>query len=131
MLLGAYLYPYDEDSGISEQSYSGENSPILLSPLPSPNVQSLHESYGCITCVSLINLSCYPSPPQPQYFTYPSSEVPVSIQPAAPASNVLEQLKHVPNRSYSAHTPVGRLIKWTLPPPSVPFAPLPGWEPMP
>jgi hypothetical protein len=74
----------------------------------------------------------YPVVPYYIYPVYPS-DIPLAISP------VFDQYIKEENVELTIQTPaivntnlsVGRLIKWTLPPPTVPFYPLPDWDPMP
>lgn len=116
----------NNDSGYSDGG-SGLNSPTShlssptcqLSPPPSP----LQNQSDCVRFV-------YVQPLVPYFF------IPVPLYPSPPAAItekhfIQEPYLPSPQPDINQQPLISRLIKWSLPPPTIPFIPLPGWEPMP
>lgn len=128
------MIPYDEaiDSGYGS---SGQNSPCPLSPPPCSRqsiTNSFREPISFVAYFPIYNMQCLLNQPQqPQCFAFPPCDYPIEVQPTSPQPALLEHVKLVPNQAPLINVPVGRLIKWTLPPPSAPHIPLHGWVPMP
>lgn len=110
------------DSGYSDVSgLSSPTSPCQLSPPPSPLRQNQSDAvpfvyYHPIVQYLLIPVPLYPSEPPAVVEQKPFIQEPYLPSPQ-------------PDVGQQSHA--CRLIKWSLPPPTVPFVPLPGWEPMP
>ncbi|EFX74090.1 hypothetical protein DAPPUDRAFT_252145 [Daphnia pulex] len=114
----------DIDSGYSDgySDVSGESSPSPQSPR-SPPLSPVSDG---------VRFVYYPVVP---YYIIPvyRSDIPLAISPA------FDQYSEEENVDFSIQTPsfassspsIGRLIKWTLPPPTVPNYPMPDWDPMP
>lgn len=114
------LWEEANDSGYSD--VSGDCSPSPRSPR-SPPLSPVSDGFQFVYV------------PVVPYYIYPiyPSDIPLAISPV-PDQYIKEE-----NVEFTIQTPVvnapspyvGRLIKWTLPPPTVPFYPLPDWDPMP
>ncbi len=114
---------HDIDSGYSDASgQSCPTSPCPLSPPSSPLLFSDFPKAEGFTCIYYPVVPCYIFP------IYPSSEIEI-----VPESSFLEDQEPASSAVSVSHSAanVNRLIKWTLPPPTIPYFPLPGWEPMP
>ncbi|XP_032793936.2 uncharacterized protein LOC116930648 [Daphnia magna] len=109
------LYEDPFDSGYSDAS--GECSPSPSSPPPSPLSDGIRFVY-------------YPVVPYYIFPLFPQSDIPLSISPAFETFIEKENYEFDPAPIVNNLT-IGRLIKWTLPPPTIPYFPLPNWEPMP
>ena len=113
----------DFDSGYSDVSgLSSPTSPCSLSPPSSPVLIS--EQLQGSEKLEPLTLIYYPA--YSLYYLYPVYPDEIEFIPEV----IFEE---PPTLSTAAKTAfhANRLIKWTLPPPIVPYFPLPGWEPMP
>lgn len=110
------------DSGYSDgySDVSGESSPSPQSPR-SPPLSPVSDG---------VRFVYFPVVP---YYIIPvyRSDIPLAISPAFDQYSVEENVDFsFPTPSFATPS-IGRLIKWTLPPPTIPNYPLPDWDPMP
>ena len=102
------------------------------------SIDQLNDSSSDIECDGSFDSGyssyCLTGSPLPSIFFFPSFQL-VPVEGATLIPQSVQQLaqapKPVPSPVQYSGFSKRRLIKWSLPPPPVRAAPLPGWNPMP